>query len=514
MEKISFSKENYDKIFNNGYIKTPLGTVKLGDKQFNKLKDRERTDLIGAVYQTLNDPVMIIHEVRDDGPANLFVKSFVSEEQKLKTVISIVVKIDNRNISISTYKRDMNNILGKIKNASDIIYEKIGTTGVASDVPEVTGDKNFNPTDNNIENIEEKSSEKINLKKALPTGMRYMNYDDVKFFENMTAEKPIIYLDMDGVIADFEAGYRQAFDRDCNEDDPFTVQQTCISMPNFFRTLPVIERGRNLFNQLHKKYDVIFLTTPMEGMEYCKSDKATWLQENFPGSTLIFSDNKADYADSSHSILIDDMGYNLDLFADAGGTALNFTRLSNDEIMEKIESVINPAAEVQNIKQQLKNMKVEKNPTEKQKETGLYKKGKVKIKGLTVMIENPKGSIRWGIGENGRKWLTKMKNHYGYILHEGTGADGDKIDCFIGDNFKGNKAFVINQGFSGLFDEHKVMIGFQNKDEALKAFLSNYEKGWEKNIISIEQTNISKLRKWLDSGNKTEPFRREAKNEN
>lgn len=47
--------------------------------------------------------------------------------------------------------------------------------------------------------------------------------------------------------------------------------------------------------------------------------------------------------------------------------------------------------------------KVDTNPTEKQKEAGNYKKGHIKVDGLDVTIEQPKGSIRRGTDANGNK---------------------------------------------------------------------------------------------------------------
>ena len=127
---------------------------------------------------------------------------------------------------------------------------------------------------------------------------------------------------------------------------------------------------------------------------------------------------------------------------------------------------------------------------------------------MKIKIENPNGSVRFGLGLNGVKWASKMRHHYGYI--QGTnGNDEDPIDVFIGENFKNNKAFVVNQGNQGMFDEHKILIGFPDINEAKKGYLSCYEKGWEKNILSIVPTNTKKLREWLNNGSKTEIFRGE-----
>jgi len=319
-------------------------------------------------------------------------------------------------------------------------------------------------------------------------------------------KKQTIFLDMDGCVTNFALAYKQAFDRDVFTDDSFTVTQMCLTQSRFFRTIPVLEKGKELYNRLVKKYNVIFLTTPMADMPYCKADKLAWLKDNIcPDPTIIFSANKADYAHSEKDVLIDDMDHNLDSFANAGGTAIDFRKHTNDEIMAKIAETLNPQLIVRAVKQQLKDMQIETEPSEKQKETGNYSKGKIIFKQIPIMIENPKGSMRSGIGQNGVKWLSKLCCHYGYI--SGTvGNDFDPIDVFIGDDLSSSKVFVINQGFNNLFDEHKLMLGFADINSAREAFLKCYEKGWEKNIMSIGITNTKKLREWMKTGVKTEPF--------
>ena len=72
-------------------------------------------------------------------------------------------------------------------------------------------------------------------------------------------------------------------------------------------------------------------------------------------------------------------------------------------------------------------------PTEAQKEAGNYRMGHVKIDGMDVTIENPKGSIRRGTDADGKKWESEMHYDYGYI--RGTKAvDNDHIDIFLSDN--------------------------------------------------------------------------------
>jgi hypothetical protein len=96
------------------------------------------------------------------------------------------------------------------------------------------------------------------------------------------------------------------------------------------------------------------------------------------------------------------------------------------------------------------------------------------FKGLSIVIENPIGSIRTGVDKKGNPWQTKFFYPYGYI--SGTkGADGDGIDCFIGNNVTSNKVFVIHQtDGNGTFDEDKIMLGFDSKEQARDAYLAHY----------------------------------------
>ena len=145
-------------------------------------------------------------------------------------------------------------------------------------------------------------------------------------------------------------------------------------------------------------------------------------------------------------------------------------------------------------------------PTEAQKEAGNYKKGHVKIDGYDVTIENPKGSVRRGTDASGKQWEQEMQNTYGYI--RGTeGVDGDHIDVFFSEDPSQGDVFVVDQvNKDGSFDEHKVMYGFPDIESARKAYLSNYEDGWQ-GLGAITPVSKEEFKKWIDSSlRKTKPF--------
>lgn len=150
-------------------------------------------------------------------------------------------------------------------------------------------------------------------------------------------------------------------------------------------------------------------------------------------------------------------------------------------------------------------------PTEAQKEAGNYKKGHIQVGTFDITIEQPQGSVRKGTDANGKQWESKMHNTYGYF--RGTeGVDGDHIDVFLSndiDGWNGRKVYVVDQyNPDGTFDEHKVMLGFNDMDEAKSDYLANYEKGWEDGRrIVVSTTNLEYFEKWIDSSHrKTKPF--------
>lgn len=157
----------------------------------------------------------------------------------------------------------------------------------------------------------------------------------------------------------------------------------------------------------------------------------------------------------------------------------------------------------------------ETNPSDAQKESGNYKKGHIKFGGYDYTIENPKGSTRSGKDADGKEWKVIMHDTYGYIRGK-FGKDGDHLDMFINDkadldNWNGD-VFVVDQvNPDGSFDEHKVMYGYDSMNDAEKAYLANYSKGW-KGLGNITGVSKDEFDKWLDASNrKLKPFADYAK---
>jgi N12 class adenine-specific DNA methylase len=146
-------------------------------------------------------------------------------------------------------------------------------------------------------------------------------------------------------------------------------------------------------------------------------------------------------------------------------------------------------------------------PSHAQKEANNYKLGRVEHSGFSIGIENPKGSIRSGKGRGGKGWSNKINHHYGDIT--GTkGADGDALDVFVnpGTNTSDN-VYVIDQvdPVTKIFDEHKVMFGFDSKESAEKAYLSNYDKDWQ-GVGAISEVALDTFKGWVEKGNTIQSY--------
>lgn len=151
-------------------------------------------------------------------------------------------------------------------------------------------------------------------------------------------------------------------------------------------------------------------------------------------------------------------------------------------------------------------------PTPAQAEAGNYQKGHVRLHGLDISIENPKGSTRRSKPGARNPWEVVMPAHYGYI--KGTvGADDEHFDVFLGDHAEEDgKVFVVDQATveGRKFDESKALIGFFDVEEAVKAYKGSFAGTFGRKMLGQALgwrtfENVAAFREWLGTADLHQP---------
>jgi hypothetical protein len=100
-----------------------------------------------------------------------------------------------------------------------------------------------------------------------------------------------------------------------------------------------------------------------------------------------------------------------------------------------------------------------------------------KFQGLTIRIENPRGSVRSGVDSATKKpWRTEMQYDYGEIIGS-RGMDGDPVDVYLGPNRGAKFAFIVHQKNprTDELDEDKCFLGFHDSAEVKRIYDAHYD---------------------------------------
>ena len=454
--EIELTPANWEEQFgNDGMVDTPIGKVKMGENQIAKLFTKGRSSQFGMIRPTLTEPDVVVEvpsslteETNNDveRPTSLlFIKAFLKNDgSKVYYFKSVTVKKDGLEVSVSSH-------LDRKKRVEDALIK--GKLLYRFDGGAQTEHR---PADVSV-------TTPLAGQGASSKGNATIGDQSVSDMENGSLVSP------------------QLASSESKDTQTSTNEQTIGE--KFAQNEKEAEHEAELVSRVEVSDD-----DWQEG----DNDKPTYKR-----SIII---------DGKHTVTQVDQP---DKDGHYTGSYFEFDNKRFGDIAEVVDYIDNGNTLASKIAQA--EAETDTEPTEAQKEAGNYKKGHVRIGQFDITVETPKGSVRRGVDASGKAWEHTMRNTYGYI--RGTeGVDGDHIDVFLTndiDDWNGRRVYIVDQyNEDGTFDEHKVMLGFNDEADAQDAYLSNYEKGWSfKHKLVLSSVNLPDFEKWINSSHrKTKPF--------
>ena len=222
------------------------------------------------------------------------------------------------------------------------------------------------------------------------------------------AQPSEIYVDMDGVLADFFGEWARLMDVDHFTDinkkhDINDALQKIRDTDDFWLRLPLLPEAKKLLNLIKQiKGEYYICTSPLADDPNSEKHKRTWVEENlafFPPKAVYVTHNKPQYAtgkDGTPNILIDDYGVNIRNWEAAGGVGFKYkdhkfertAKSIKQHMQEPVEEGLGAIAKgaVNNVKNTATAVKL----IHKYFQTGLEQDAFAAIKHGWQWIKNPK----------------------------------------------------------------------------------------------------------------------------
>lgn len=157
---------------------------------------------------------------------------------------------------------------------------------------------------------------------------------------NKKLTKNLLFCDLDGVLADFNAGVKKRFKKFPTELNQQVMWSIINKSLTFFEVLPWMSRGRELWNTI-RHYDPIILTGIHHGNPTAAEQKRRWCARNLgPNVKVIccYSKDKPSYC-LNGSILIDDRYQIEDEWKNKGGEFILYSEEKLEDTLERIKEM-------------------------------------------------------------------------------------------------------------------------------------------------------------------------------
>ena len=169
-----------------------------------------------------------------------------------------------------------------------------------------------------------------------------------------TVKSPILYVDMDGVLADFYGPFNQMAGVSSWKDAPKSVTLSVLKkitkQDDFWINLAVLPDVPQLMSAIKSLFggEYKLLSKAIVGDPNAVKQKKQWAQQNLdplPNETIIMpaTANKGKYAqqpDGTPNILIDDFGLNIKKWQEAGGIGVQHKTGTVNTTINKLKAAL------------------------------------------------------------------------------------------------------------------------------------------------------------------------------
>ena len=135
-----------------------------------------------------------------------------------------------------------------------------------------------------------------------------------------------LYLDLDGVMADFDANFPAVFGLDHRSMADDDMWAKINSHPSFFRDMPRCPGALEFYAQIQHMNPIILTACPKSNYAHAATQKRAWVREHLgPNITVLpvmGGRNKPLFMHAPGDVLIDDFERNCEAWHSAGGNSI------------------------------------------------------------------------------------------------------------------------------------------------------------------------------------------------
>jgi len=152
-----------------------------------------------------------------------------------------------------------------------------------------------------------------------------------------------IYLDLDGVLADFDTHFKEYFGANPNDFSDDEMWKMINGYDQFYANLPLMPGAKTLFQVLFNRFDVTILSAcPRSNYKNAAMQKRQWVRTNLSTDVTVIpmmgGVNKGLFMHEAGDILIDDMEKNCVAWEELGGVAIQHK--SVDETIDQLSNIV------------------------------------------------------------------------------------------------------------------------------------------------------------------------------